>query len=104
MTPLLRGTIWLSKISSGIENTLLVSQSKCQPVLPDIAVRSEYNLNKYIPDENVIPTPDHTSGSISLVTENKVIFVGDTLFNVTSRTVFPSFANNIPELLKAGKS
>ena len=82
MTPFPRGTIWFSKIISGVGNTLHVSQSKYQPELPDIDVRSEYNLNKYIPGENVIPTPGQTAGSIGLVNENKVIFVGDTFFNV----------------------
>jgi hydroxyacylglutathione hydrolase len=38
---------------------------------------------------------------MSLVIENKVIFVGDTLFNVIPGTVFPPFANNVPDLLKS---
>jgi hydroxyacylglutathione hydrolase len=101
MTPFPRGTIWFSKIISGIGNTLMISHSKYQPVSPDIAIRGEYDLGKYIPGAKVIPTPGHTAGSLSLVIQNKVVFVGDALFNVIPGTVYPPFANNIPELLKS---
>ena len=99
ITPFPMGTMWFSKIVSGIGNTLMASKSKYQPLNPDIAVGGEYDLSKYIPGAKVIPTPGHTAGSISLVIENEVAFVGDTLFNVIPGTVFPPFANDVPELL-----
>lgn len=101
MTPFPGGTMLFSKIISGIGNTLLVSKSKYPPVNPDIIIKGEYDLSKFIPDAKVIPTPGHTDGSISLVIGNEVAFVGDTLFNVIPGTVFPPFANDIPELLKS---
>lgn len=100
-TPFPRGTMWFSKIISGIGNTLLVSKSKYPPVIPDIIIKGEYSLGKFIPEAKVIPTPGHTDGSVSLVIGNEVAFVGDTLFSVFPRTVFPPFANNVPELLKS---
>ncbi len=101
MTPFPRGTIWFSKIIFSIGNILMVSKSKYYPVSPDIVVKGEYDLGKYIPGAKIIPTPGHTAGSISLGIENEVAFVGDTLFNVMPGTVFPPFANNVPELLKS---
>jgi len=101
ITPFPRGTMWFSKIIFRIGNTLMASKSKYQPVSPDIVVRGEYDLGKYIPGAKVIPTPGHTAGSISLVIENEVAFVGDTLFNIMPGSVFPPFANNVPELLKS---
>jgi glyoxylase-like metal-dependent hydrolase (beta-lactamase superfamily II) len=79
----------------------MVSKSKYQPVNPDLVVGSEYDLGKYLPGAKVISTPGHTTGSISLVIGNEAAFVGDTLFNVMSWSVFPPFANDIPELLKS---
>jgi hydroxyacylglutathione hydrolase len=101
MTPFPGGTMLFSKIISGIGNTLMTSKSKYQPVDPEIAIGGEYDLGKFIPDAKVIPTPGHTAGSISLVIGNEVAFVGDTLFNVMPGTVFPPFANNVPELLES---
>lgn len=103
MTPFPEGTMWFSKIISGIGNTLMVSKSKYQPVNPDIVVRGDYDLGKYIPGAKVISTPGHTAGSISLVIGDEAAFVGDTLFNVMPWGVFPPFANDIPELLISWK-
>lgn len=100
-TPFPRGTIWFSKIVSYIGKILLISKSKYTSLSPEIAVREEYDLGKYIPSAKVIPTPGHTDGSISLVIGNEVAFVGDTLFSAIPGTVFPPFANNVPELLKS---
>lgn len=101
MTPFPKGTMWFSKVISGIGNLFLASRSRYQPVIPDIIVNGEYDLGKYIPGAKIIPTPGHTDGSISLVIGKEIAFVGDTLFNVAPGTVFPPFANNIPELLKS---
>jgi hydroxyacylglutathione hydrolase len=101
ITPFPRGTVWFSKMISGIGNSLMASKSKYQPVNPDLVVGSEYDLGTYLPGAKVISTPGHTTGSISLVIGNEAAFVGDTLFNVMPWSVFPPFANDIPELLKS---
>lgn len=101
ITPFPRGTMWFSKMIPEIGNSLMVFKSKYQPVNPDVVVRNEYDLGKYIPGAKVISTPGHTAGSISLVIGNEAAFVGDTLFSVMPWSVFPLFANDIPELLKS---
>lgn len=103
-TPFPRGTSWFSKIISRIGNTFMLSKSRYQPVVSsDIVVNDIYDLGKYISRAKIIPTPGHTAGSISLVIENEAAFVGDTLFNVIPGTVFPPFADDVPELLKSWK-
>jgi glyoxylase-like metal-dependent hydrolase (beta-lactamase superfamily II) len=101
ITPFPRGTMWFSKMISGIGNSLMVSKSKYKPVTPDLVVGNEYDLGKYLPGAKVIFTPGHTAGSISLVIGNSAAFVGDTLFSIMPWGVFPPFANDIPELLKS---
>ncbi|WP_410509399.1 MBL fold metallo-hydrolase [Methanosarcina hadiensis] len=101
MTPFPEGTLWFSKIISRIGNTTMSSKSRYQPVSPDIVVSDGYDLGRYVPHAKIIPTPGHTKGSISLIIENEVAFVGDTLFNAIPGMVFPPFADDVPELLKS---
>lgn len=101
MTPFPEGTLWFSKIISRVGTTIMSSKSKYQPVSPDIVVRDGCYLGRYIHHAKIIPTPGHTKGSISLVIENEAAFVGDTLFNAIPGTVFPPFADDVPELLKS---
>lgn len=103
LTPFPEGTMWFSKIISEIGNILMVSKSKYQPVNPDIVVKGDYDLGKYIPGAKVISTPGHTAGSISLVIRDEAALVGDTLFSVMPWSAFPPYANDIPELLKSWK-
>ena len=49
MTPYPKGTMWFSKIISGIGSTLIASNSRYQPVISEIVVNGEYDLGKYIP-------------------------------------------------------
>ena len=102
-TPFPKGTMWFSKIISGMAKTLLSSKAKYPPVKADIVVKGEYDLKDYLPGvkAKVIPTPGHTAGSISVILQNEDAVVGDTLFNVMPWTVFPPFANNEKQLLRS---
>ena len=39
-------------------------------------------------------TPGHTEGSISLIIDNEIALVGDTMFGAFPGTIFPPFAND----------
>ena len=75
---------------------------KFVPVKPDILVSDILSLRDFGFSATVIPTPGHTSGSISVVFGSGESFVGDTCFSLYgSKNVFPIFANDIPSLLKS---
>ena len=98
-----KGTMWFTKIISGMANGLLSSKAKYPPVKADIVIKGEYDLKDYLPGvkAQVISTPGHTTGSISVILQNEDAVVGDTLFNVMPWTVFPPFANDEKQLLKS---
>ena len=52
---------------------------------------------------HIIPTPGHSPGSVSVIINNEIALVGDTLFGVFKHTVFPPFADDIPEMLQSWK-
>lgn len=95
------GTVFLSRLISKLSN--LVSESKFKALSPDITIEDHYDLKPYGIDGEVIHTPGHTRGSISVIINGEDIICGDTLFNFMPHSVFPPFANDKKQLLKSWK-
>ena len=55
-------------------------------------------------DDDIMHTPGHTSGSVSVIIDDEIALVGDTMFGIFRSSVFPPFADNIPELIRSWKS
>lgn len=49
----------------------------------------------------LIPTPGHTMGSMSVVVDREIALVGDTIFGVIPGRCYPPFADNQAELIKS---
>lgn len=61
--------------------TFLARATRYKAVTPDIIVSSTMSLTKYGFDAQIIPTPGHSPGSISVLTGNGDAFVGDLAYN-----------------------
>ncbi|MCF7949216.1 MAG: MBL fold metallo-hydrolase [Spirochaetia bacterium] len=68
------------------------------PAEADIVIDSDLDLHNYGFPGVAVPTPSHTAGSLSLLTDWGDCFCGDILFNIFPGTVFPPVADN-PEAL-----
>ena len=64
---------------------------------------NDENLSSIGFDVTLLHTPGHTAGSISLVIGGEVAIVGDAMMGVAPHTVFPPFADDVPEMLKSWK-
>jgi hydroxyacylglutathione hydrolase len=71
------------------------------PVSPDITISERFGLEEFGIDGYILPSPGHTSGSISVIIHNRDAIVGDTLFNIFRKSVFPPFADDQEELLRS---
>lgn len=71
-----------------------------KPCQPDIIIDSEYDLKDLGFNAYLIHTPGHTIGSMSLIVDNEIAIVGDTMFGVFKWSAFPPFAQD-EELLLA---
>lgn len=93
MTPLPKGTLpfskWISNTFQGFSKLF-----SYQPVNADLIVDDEYDLKPMGFDIKIISTPGHTSGSMSVIIDNEVAIVGDALFGIFRKSVFPPFAND----------
>ena len=96
-----KGTTRLTKAISLIGRTMGKRVGGYDPVSPDITIRERFGLDEYGTDGYILPTPGHTSGSISVIINSRYAIVGDTLFNIFRKSLFPPFADDQEELLRS---
>lgn len=70
------------------------------PVETDILVNDGDHLVFGDEDLTILSTPGHTEGSISILTGNDEMFVGDACFNIYSKDVFPPIMTDLEALSK----
>jgi len=79
----------------------LALQFSSVPCQCDITVKDKLDLHDFGFNAYILYTPGHTPGSISLIVDNEIALVGDTMFGVFKWSVFPPFADNIPEMINS---
>lgn len=95
--PFTKSIVWIVK-------TFFSSMGKYAPVEPDIVISKRYDPEIDGLDAFIIPTPGHTDGSLSLILENTIAFVGDAAFNIMGAGVYPPFANEPDKLMESWES
>ena len=76
-----------------------ISFAKYQSCESDITVDNTYDLSNLGFNAYLMHTPGHTRGSLSLIADNEVAIVGDTMFGIFRGSVFPPFASDQNQLL-----
>lgn len=92
------GTNTLGKVVSwmGNHSKILLSFPAAMVELP---IESDFNLTRYGVYGEVLPTPGHTPGSLSVLLRDGQAIVGDLAMNFGGRTNFPIFAEQ-PEQIR----
>ena len=96
-----KGTMIFSKALSGLANRFM--DGSFEPVEPEIVIDESFDLEEFGLEGEVVHTPGHTEGSLSVILDDGNCIVGDTLFNVLPRSVYPPFANNEGTLVESWK-
>lgn len=73
----------------GCNADILISNDKEQPFLHELI--------------QIMHTPGHSSGSLSLIIDNEIALVGDTLFGTYPGSCFPPFADDVQQLMQSWK-
>lgn len=96
-----RGTNIFSKLLVSFYDKIFNKLPKWHPTDPDITFRKEYDIQEAEINLKVIHTPGHSNDSISIIVDNEVSFVGDTMFGIHNNTAMPPFANDIDLLFRS---
>ncbi len=96
-----KGTFWLTKFISNMGNRFFQNIGRYDPVEADIKVSDEYVLSEFDGQVKILHTPGHTLGSICMGVNGKLLFAGDTLFNMFFGSTFPPFANDWEQMMKS---
>lgn len=100
-TPVPKGTTMISKTIYSLGSKTLLKRFSYEPFSPDILVNDNFQFPEEKINLQIVATPGHSSGSICLIIDDEIALVGDTLFGVFPNSVFPPFADSIPELIKS---
>ncbi|NLP11204.1 MBL fold metallo-hydrolase [bacterium] len=96
--PLIRGAFGLTRWLTDSLQKPLSARFHYQPVEADILVDEKMDLQTLGCTGYVLHTPGHTAGSVSVIVDDEIALVGDTLSGVFPGTVFPPFLQD-PGLL-----
>lgn len=97
-----KGTTFITKpmvniLSKFVSPSLL----KYEPCKPDLIVNSDYELKEIGFNAYLTHTPGHTNGSLSLIVDDEIAIVGDTMFGVFKWSVFPPYAEDKDMMIKS---
>ena len=67
----------------------------------DIAVDSIYDLKSLGLNAYILHTPRDSTGSMSLIIDDEIAIVGDAMFGVLRKSVFPPYADDSKELVNS---
>ena len=97
--PVIQGSIPVTKLLIDILNrTQRLGRLNYAPADYDRLVDDRLDLDSFGFPGYILHTPGHTPGSMSVIIENEIALVGDTLFGIFKGSVFPPFADD-PKLM-----
>ncbi|HOW30972.1 MAG TPA: MBL fold metallo-hydrolase [Bacteroidales bacterium] len=77
------------------------SLTGCNPCPYDLVVTGSYDLSAWGFNAKIIHTPGHSGGSVSVIVDDEIAIVGDTLFGIFPWTVFPPFLQDEVQLIES---
>lgn len=98
-SPLPRGTQFYNKTLMDIVRKIELPFQRFKPVQGDIVIKDMYDFTASGFNAYVMHTPGHTAGSLSLIVDNEVALVGDTLVGYFKGHSVPAFADKPDQLV-----
>jgi len=94
-----RGTNMITKSIVSWFGKQFLSRFSYTPCQYEYLVDTIFDLNNIGFNAYIMHTPGHTSGSMSIIIDDTIAIVGDTMFGIFKWSVFPPFANDIIQMI-----
>jgi hydroxyacylglutathione hydrolase len=95
------GTTIFTRLIVNIFGKRLFSRFKYEPCHHDFSVDSYFDLKGCGFNAYLMHTPGHTIGSMSVIVDNEIAIVGDTLYGVFKSSVFPPYAEDTELMIQS---
>lgn len=80
-----------------------IDKTKIKPVQPDIRINSSLDMSFTGLDLEIVPTPGHSNGSISVIWNDTIAFCGDAAFAIIGFDVWPITGKDPQYILNSWK-
>ena len=96
--PQIRGSFWLTYFLTNVWENKLKTWFNYEPAEYDYIIQEKFDLNELGFNAYILHTPGHSKGSMSIIVDDEIAIVGDAMFGVIKRLIYPPFAND-PDLM-----
>ncbi len=95
-----KGTMLLTRLLIALAKKRGNKDFHYSPFKADDTLTDEY---RPFGDDNIriIPTPGHSADSVSIIVDNEIALVGDAMFGIFKRSIYPPFCDDTAEMLKS---
>jgi len=100
-SPLPKGAVALTKLVVALFAKRMEPTLDYEPCSPDLLVENGLDLSDFGFAARLLHTPGHSRGSISVIVDNEMALVGDLMYGAFPRTIFPPYADDIPQMVSS---
>lgn len=99
--PPLKGSIMVTELLTKIWESKIKSSFRYEPSEYDYTVDERLDLESFGFEAYLLHTPGHSPGSMSLIVDNEIAIVGDAMFGVFKKLIYPPFAYDPEQMIKS---
>jgi len=93
------GTNWFTALITMVLKNHIIKMMRYEPAKSDINIAEFFSIPETSLPIEIIHTPGHTRGSLSIIIDKEIALVGDTLFGIFKSSIFPPFAEDKKAML-----
>lgn len=100
-SPLPKGTILPTRLLIDWFGKVLQPRFSYEPCNPDILIDHNYSFSEYGFNVFLLHIPGHSPGMMSLIIDDEIALVGDTMIGAYSNSIFTPFGDDVAQIIES---